>query len=166
MNSTKAFRRIDAKANGTRIVRHSVRWMRLTRRFPLVRPLSSIPPRDRSALFGDFAGTTGCPTSGSFHRVRPWTSRRVPLFHRPRVDQDLPVLAQGFVHARVSDRAGSTRLAISMCGCGFRSPYGVSAPEEYFRGSIPAARTLSTLRLALASTTHDSGRCGSLTLYR
>src|ERR671918_1243568 len=139
--------------------------------FPLARPLPSISSAaDRSALFGDFAGTTGlsdCPCP-FIVGVCPWTSRRGPLVHRQRADRGSPGSRARCVRACT----GSLTARDSIASCrydasdmAFRLPPRRRRPEgAFFRGCIPGLPVpLSTLRGRPRMT---RGRCGPLTLHR
>ena len=145
------------------------------RRFPLARPLPSIPSAAGCpALFGDFIGTTGLSDfPWSFIvGVRPWTSRRVPRRPSPRATTGSPgsrarcfrtctgsLTARGPVASRDIDAPGvAFRFSLQR-----RHPGG-----SVFRGSIPGPHVpLSTLRRRPHGRLRMTrGRCGSLVLHR
>src|ERR1700730_2818392 len=123
-------------------------------RFPLARPLPSVPSATGCpALFGDFIGTTGlsdfpCPFIVG---LRPWTSRRVPQFHPLRVSTGPPgSRARCFRTCSGSQTARDPVASrdIDATDIAFRLLLQRRRPEgRWFRGSIPSPHVpLSTLR--------------------
>jgi len=176
MTTEHPFRRIAARACGTRSFRHSVRRVRLPRRFPVAGPLPSIPSaRDGAGrhgssrlltpLFGDFSGTMG---PSDFPRscivgVRPKTSRRGLPGNPGRANAGPP-----------GSRARCFRTCTgSPTARGPVVPRDSGTPDVAFRISLqrrhPGGRCLSRLntrpvrtpvnasRTPLRTPTHDSG---------
>src|SRR5207245_8615710 len=140
-------------------------------RFPLVRPLPSIPSATGCpALFGDFAGTTGLsdfPCSFIIG-VRPWTSRCAPRHIPSGVNAGSP----GSRARCLRTCTGSVTARDSV------APRDIGAPDgafrfllqrrrpgvSFLRGCIPGPHVpLSTLRRRPRERLRmTQGRCGSL----
>ena len=145
-----------------------------SRRLPLASPLpSTLSAALSRALFESFAGTmelsdfprpfisTVCPSCFVPRSAKPFRRRTRDL---PVPKHDASLRARG-----LRSRGALTSLATnSSFNVAFHRSWSVSAlPRRSFRDPIPGPQVpLSTLRLGLTVSSHDSGTSGSLLLSR
>src|SRR5258706_14958360 len=134
-------------------------------RFPLARPLPSIPSATGCpALFGDFSGSTG---RSDFPRpfiigLRPQTSRRVPELFAPGGHGISRFPCEMFPYVLgVCDRAGPQSTSRYRCpGCGL--PLLLTASASRSKGltrlnTRPARSPVNASAPPLRASPHDSG---------